>query len=338
MVYSNHFIGNEINVLRKYALAFHNPNLIPGYHMINVPVFPFVPPVNLPNPATGNNADVPVTQLYNNNIPVATGTRTVSLEKDTTMRNAINVNLTPPAAHTAAGETFRAYYLPWRPVGGAVRITLNPVPAVAAVPPAPRYFFTTSLSGCSVMVKPHAVHGYAQPTVFHCGIANWPAQAGHVGPGNDANGNAYTSQMIWQALVHHNVGGPAFEKVNYIDYQNDGQAGGGTARSRRVQGRLRSWKDGTATVQPYGAVFGMWHDAAGGAPGEWRFYLQECASLNWRYSKFPVPKFFRCLISTRTGVARPLHLRQFAPPPAGGGGNWRGDWCILDAYGQLQRN
>lgn len=204
---------------------------------------------------------------------------------------------------TAGGDEI--HYLHWDGEGGAIKMKLPPGNG-------PTRFYTAALSGCSVFVVGPAT----SPTVYHCGIMEWKKYAA-AAEGNKAPQTTAESTAIWRDLVAHDLGpgGPEAMEVNKGDYMK-GEAGNGNTTVMRAMADVLEHKTGVsgATVLPAtGAVFGERGD-----DGQWKFYLQENATLKWTDAS-----------GVEHSENRPIALTQFYPAPERGKGSLPLDWMFV---------
>jgi len=220
-----------------------------------------------------------------------------------------------------------AYFLPWDDKGGAVEITI-PKKSGAADKQHPGLFFTTCLSGCSVVFKGSA----QEPTIYHCGIN------GNLPSGEDAN-------TFWKEFVEYidqEAKGPGARhgavqaqatKSQYVSGIKDPtRPSYGTVVPKTTQHALdmqKTVKDHYATaypsspidildVMPWGAVFGLRRG------DDWKFYLQE--NVNIVYVRRVMDPSGTREIKQMMNVARPMVVSEVFPGGSGVAGtkhNWR---------------
>ena len=223
------------------------------------------------------------------------------------------------------------YYLPWDHRGGAVEMTI-PQSASTDLHTHPHVFFTTALSGCSVVFK-----GSAQnPTVYHCGSQD--------------KAMPYDANQFWDDFVHYidatqspSTPGSQFNqnivsqatKSQYVTGMNDpnfvpsfkGQSTPKTTQTTLdyLADKSDHYGNQIAIEQmiPWGAVFGLRRG------NDWTFYLQENVNIMYytQHQVNVVKKHLGGLYKTQkltwqhTGtapkiVSRPMVLREVFP---GGG-------------------
>jgi hypothetical protein len=193
----------------------------------------------------------------------------------------------------------RSYFLPWTAGGGIIGLAIPPVKRTG-VDNSPKYFFTATITGCSIFVKgtPRA------PVVFHAG-----GQTGQADPVNAAD--------FWRNLMTRYSGSaPITAEINKTDYVS--QRGLGTAQSPQTahSQAFEGWLKTNSTKDldiswtfPWGCVMGIRDDN-----GDWAFYLQENVTIF--YSKFTKEHWYstkKTVKGQMTGAARPMLFREFFP-------------------------
>jgi hypothetical protein len=194
----------------------------------------------------------------------------------------------------------KSYFLPWTAGGGIIQLA---IPAMGPLNPdsGVKYFFTATITGCSIFIK-----GTAQaPVIFHAG-----GQTGQANPGMAA--------QFWRALMaaHAGGGGPIVGEVNKTDYVSQlglgGPAAPATAHSQTFEAWLRNAAPADLNISwtfPWGCVMGL------RAPnGDWAFYLQENVTIF--FSKFTKKHWYsssKTVQGTVAAAARPMLFRQFFP-------------------------
>lgn len=193
----------------------------------------------------------------------------------------------------------RSYFLPWTAGGGIITLAIPPVKRTG-VDTSPRYFFTATITGCSIFVKgtPRA------PVVFHAG-----GQTGQNDPVQAAN--------FWRDLMTRYSGtAPIAAEINKTNYVS--QPGLGTAQAPQTahSQAFEAWLKGNSPKDldiswtfPWGCVMGIRDDN-----GDWTFYLQENVTIF--YSKLTKAHWYSTKKTVKgqlTGAARPMLFRQFFP-------------------------
>jgi hypothetical protein len=193
----------------------------------------------------------------------------------------------------------RSYFLPWTAGGGIIALPIPPIKRGGD--DSPKYFFTATITGCSIFVKgtPSA------PVVFHAG-----GQTGH-------NNDPVRAAQFWRDLMTRFSGSKAISaEINKTDYVS--QAGLGTAQSPATahSQAFEAWLKGATAGDldiswtfPWGCVMGV-RDAH----GNWSFYLQENVTIF--YSKMSKQHWYstkKTVKGTLTGAARPMLFREFFP-------------------------
>lgn len=219
------------------------------------------------------------------------------------------------------------YYLPWDHRGGAVEMSIAQN-ASLNLDTHPQVFFTTALSGCSVVFK-----GTAQnPTVYHCGSQDlampydanqfWEDFVNYVDTthSTDTPGSQFGLGIVSQAKKMHYVTGrkdPTAKKVK----------GGSTPMTTQTALDYKSAKQthygGQVAIEqmiPWGAVFGLRRG------NDWTFYLQENVNIvYYTQQQVQIVKTYLNGLVTRTKtswqrlgvmpkiVSRPMLLREVFP-------------------------
>lgn len=191
----------------------------------------------------------------------------------------------------------KSYFLPWTAGGGIIKIA---IPQKGTAQPAEDadFFFTATITGCSVFIK-----GTAQaPEVYHAG-------------GDTKQSNPLQAAKFWRDLMTAYSGGGAITgEVNKTQYISDPTARGKgtvTQNSETFEAWLNSNKPADLDIKmvfPWGCVMGL-RDGA----GHWKFYLQENATI--LFSKWKKKNVFSKtkVQSTTTGAARPMIFREIFP-------------------------
>lgn len=317
--YTAHFVPDPLPLLRRAALYLPNNTYDPGY----------VQPVRAVNPVGTMHAGADYSGMAHRVEP-ANPIPTVIELADADVANEHTRWSLGPQDGTGLGHAFDAYFLPWDDTGSAAEMTLPN-------PPAADYFFTSALSGCSVIVT-----GTLQaPTIYHCGIdsANWGAGNRIAKPAN--------VPLYWREYVNYfeslRPGGarPIIAEINKEHYITE--PGVTYAYPTDIPGVIRSTTQyavdfmnnplhhyrsrthaGTVhggEADPWGVFFGVYDNVA----GQWDFYLQEnmlakhagkrvrtgiCKGL--RRKLFPV--YRRAMLQSLTWRLRSAHV---VPPPIG---------------------
>ncbi len=151
---------------------------------------------------------------------------------------------------TTGEDATGAYYLPWK----SRKVTSMVIPADSDA----NFFFTASLSGCSVFVRGNATN----PTVYHAGC----------------EGKAkYEATDLWQACVRklgENSPTPRFYGIDKHDYRMKSSRDTGLKRDLSFDEAIFSHNyrgyQKLKIIQSSGCVVGVRDDG-----GRWDFYLQE---------------------------------------------------------------
>lgn len=220
-----------------------------------------------------------------------------------------------------------AYFLPWDDKGGAVEITIPDTPSGTDDKSHPRLFFTTCLSGCSVIFKGSS----RKPTIFHCGIN------GDMPSGADAN--TYwkdfvdyidTQRALGGARYGHRVKAQATKSqyvMGIVDPKSPPYATQYTTQnaldmSARLERHYKTAYPASPVeildVMPWGAVFGLRRG------DDWQFYLQE--NVNILYVRRVVDPITKEEVPQTRNVARPMVVTPIFPAGGGVAGlkhNWR---------------
>ena len=192
----------------------------------------------------------------------------------------------------------KSYFLPWTAGGGIIKLA---IPAMGPLNPNSdvKYFFTATITGCSIFVK-----GTAQaPEIFHAG-----GQTGKNDPVNAAR--------FWRNLMRQHAPGARIGEVNKTDYVSQRGLGGpgapATANSVAFETWLRNNAPGDLDISwtfPWGCVMGIRDDQ-----GDWTFYLQENVTIF--FSRFTKKNWYstsKTVQGAVTAASRPMLFRQFFP-------------------------
>ncbi len=207
------------------------------------------------------------------------------------------------------------YYLPWDDSGASIRLT---IPRMGSNNPDPRVFFTAAINGCSIFFQ----GTQDNPTVYHCG--------GSTGYGSDVQkATDFWEEVMTEFLASDQkagamgpLGNRNVNKQEYITTPNVKAKQVGptgiaskeltTNRAKSYQGDLvtkhRAGKLTVRQVSPWACVLGRRNDA-----GDWTFYLQENATIQYHEVKRELPNLFKPTISPTYSVARPLLVREIFP-------------------------
>jgi hypothetical protein len=175
------------------------------------------------------------------------------------------------AVYAPRADYVPVYFLPWEAQGGVIRITIPP-PAAGD----PDIFFTAAINGCSVFFQ-----GTAQnPTIYHAGFMGTTR--------TDPNASA----KFWRDTVRANAKNntPLLGEVNKTHYiatpglttpppYPGAAAGNTTLNAKAYSDWLNNKYSKSLTIRdvmPWGCVMGIRTGA------NWKFYLQENATVVWR--------------------------------------------------------
>ena len=200
-------------------------------------------------------------------------------------------------SYAAQPGKVKSYFLPWTAGGGIIKMSIPPMGTVPVAQDA-SYFFTATITGCSVFIK-----GTQQaPEVYHAG-------------GDTKQSNPLQAALFWRNLMNNYSGaGALVEEVNKTHYISDPTSrkkGTNTANSETFEDWLNDNKSPDLNIQmvfPWGCVMGI-RDTA----GNWKFYLQENVTI--LFSKWQKKGFLKKtrVQSTMTGAARPMLFREIFP-------------------------
>jgi hypothetical protein len=176
--------------------------------------------------------------------------------------------LTGVASYRVGAPGVPVYWLPWDSGGAVISLTIPRMGTRAMGEPDPDRFFTAAINGCSIFFRGTPDN----PTVYHCG-------------GDTEVSGAHASALFWHNLMinlHGGVGG----EVNKEDYiTTEGVKGGprGTITTTQAAKDYEAWLKASYSkqleiedVRPWGCVMGI-----RGADGNWRFFLQENATVSY---------------------------------------------------------
>ncbi len=200
----------------------------------------------------------------------------------------------------------KSYFLPWTAGGGIINLSIPAMNALGNPNTDVKYFFTATITGCSVFIK-----GTAQaPVIYHAG--------GQTGQNNPANAAAF-----WQNLMNvHSGAGAVVGEVNKTDYVSQVGLGNpatpATAHSQAFEAWLQNNAPNDLDIDftfPWGCIMGVRDDTT----GDWTFYLQENVSIY--YYKFTKKHWYSSsnniktngIKGTLTARNRPMLFRQFFP-------------------------
>jgi hypothetical protein len=193
----------------------------------------------------------------------------------------------------------KSYFLPWTAGGGIISLA---IPAIGPANPDNdvKYFFTATITGCSVFIK----GTQRAPIIYHAG-------------GETGRSNPVLAALFWRNLMNRYAGtGAIVGEVNKTDYIS--QIGQGTksspatAHSQEFETWLKANSSKDLDISwtfPWGCVMGVRDNQ-----GDWTFYLQENVTIF--YSKFTKAHWYSTQKKVKgqmTGAARPMLFRQFFP-------------------------
>jgi hypothetical protein len=199
--------------------------------------------------------------------------------------------------YTAQPGKVKSYWLPWTAGGGIIKLA---IPAQGTVPVAQdaNYFFTATITGCSVFIK-----GTRQaPEIYHAG-------------GDTKQSDPLQAALFWRNLMNTYSGPGAIvgevNKTHYISDPTSMKKGTNTQNSETFEAWLKNNTSPDLNIQmvfPWGCVMGL-RDGT----GNWKFYLQEnCTILFTRMVKTSI--FSKTKVqSAVTGSARPMIFREIFP-------------------------
>jgi len=219
------------------------------------------------------------------------------------------------------------YYLPWDHRGAAVEMTIAPS-ASLSLHTHPQIFFTTALSGCSVVFK-----GTAQsPTIYHCGSQDlampydanqfWRDFVDHIDAkqSNKTPGSQFALQVASEATKSQYVSGIVDTTVTQTTYGSVPKTTQTTIDFRTEKSARYGDQIAIEQMIPWGAVFGIRRGT------DWTFYLQENVNLIYytQHQVDVVKKHLGGLIKKTKRVwqkiglvprivSRPMQLRQVFP-------------------------
>jgi hypothetical protein len=193
----------------------------------------------------------------------------------------------------------RSYFLPWTAGGGIIALAIPPVKRTG-VDNSPKYFFTATITGCSIFVKGTR----RAPVVFHAG-------------GQTGQNDPVQAASFWRNLMTHYSGAAPIageiNKTHYVSQQGLGTAQSpATAHSQAFENWLKANSPSDLDISwtfPWGCVMGVRDDN-----GDWTFYLQENVTIF--YSKFTKAHWYstnKTVKGQMTGAARPMLFREFFP-------------------------
>ena len=193
----------------------------------------------------------------------------------------------------------RSYFLPWTAGGGIIALAIPPLRRTG-VDTSPRYFFTATITGCSIFIK----GTQRSPIVFHAG-------------GQTGQNDPVQAAQFWTDLMNRYSGSAAItgevNKTHYVSQTGLGTVQApATANSQLFEAWLKNNSPSSLDIQwtfPWGCVMGIRDDA-----GDWRFYLQENVTIF--YYKFTKAHWYstkKTVKSVLTGAARPMQFREFFP-------------------------
>lgn len=223
-----------------------------------------------------------------------------------------------------------AYFLPWDGGGGAVEITIPEKPG-ATDKAHPRLFFTTCLSGCSVIFKGTA----RKPTIYHCGKINALPE------GADANvywkefvdfideqralpgaryGHGVKAQATKRQYVKDIVDPTAKRYGTFVPYTTQHALDAKAKLTKHYATAYPESPIDIMEVTPWGAVFGLRRG------DDWQFYLQE--NVNILYVRRVMNPTTGQEVKQIMNVARPMVVTPVFPGGSGTAG-LRRDWRSL---------
>lgn len=202
------------------------------------------------------------------------------------------------------------WYLPWDSSGASIRLTIPPV-GTHTGPDDPDIFFTAAINGCSIFFQ-----GTTQnPTIYHCG--------GGTGYGNNQLDEA---AEFWQTIMDEFIGfdqnrgknkgalsDNSVDKRDYIKQTGVNLNNVPTTKRAKTYYNVLKAKHGLGKlmvrdVNAWGCVLGR-RDAN----GDWKFYLQENATVVYKEVTRKLSNRLRAEISQQQMVSRPLSIKEIFP-------------------------
>lgn len=195
----------------------------------------------------------------------------------------------------------KSYFLPWTAGGGIIRLKI-PAMGSALFYNNIKYFFTATITGCSIFIKGTEL----EPEIFHAG-----GQTGQSDPKEAAK--------FWRDLMD-DYGGPGVRhaEVNKTHYISDPKSKTkGLRPGTKNADKFLSWlkaekahKDlQLSQIFPWGCVMGVRGD-----DGKWTFYLQENATIFFAsVTKAPFFSTKKDVVGTVRQASRPMVFRQIFP-------------------------
>jgi hypothetical protein len=210
-------------------------------------------------------------------------------------------SVTFTGSYTGAVGKFQAYFLPWSAAGAIIKMTIPDKATLAPTADDSNYFFTATITGCSIFVKGPPNN----PTVYHAG-------------GETKKNSPRSAARFWRNLLdRHDPGAAPAAKVDKRDYIRQPNVAGGTTTQAAVD--YENWLNGKNRkdlqiqfVEPWGCVMGLRDNA-----GNWKFYLQRNATVYFFTYKWKVigPREKSALARS---LARPMEFEEIYPGgPAG---------------------
>jgi hypothetical protein len=248
-------------------------------------------------------------------------------------------------AQAQAAGLVPAWFLPWDPRGGMVKLSIPSMSGFSTtwkandassywerdkkhVDEYPRFFLTAAINGCSVFVTGNE----REPTVFHGGkggsvegdaVEVWRNMLAEVDKPKPPKEN-----MFFREEPKERIAVGEANKSQYVNEpgvkDNDGYNTTGTTNQfqRALNNALKKSPIKIRSVRPWGAVFGICDEF-----GYWKFYLQENATIRYdvveKIALGPLTKAPKPF-----SISRPMLVRQIFPDQ-GGTAIMRNEFTIL---------
>jgi hypothetical protein len=321
--FNNLLTGSEADfqkLLRKYAIC--PPNKVANFDGVNVgtaktgltaPNRAFLQGVNLAQ-------DIRLAQMDANHLVAYIDLRLGARQEAATVHNLEGGDRVYfDASYAQAATHVPVYFLPWDSLGASVRMT---IPTMATNNPDPDIFFTAAINGCSIFFQ-----GTEQnPTIYHCGGTTGYQKseiAEAIGFWQDVvdefiDQDATAGRPNLGALNARSVDKAQYVATPGVKSKSDVKMAGGKIKSYTTKTalsyqRLLKAKHGLTSITieevgPWACVLGR-RDAH----GDWKFFLQENATITYHKVTRSLPNLFKGTKSPSVRIARPLQWRQIFP-------------------------
>ena len=189
------------------------------------------------------------------------------------------------------------YFLPWSAGGAIIRLTIPRVRDIVQGQLDSPYFFTATITGCSIFIKGTPDH----PTIYHAG--------GETGENDPTAAAQFWLDLMQTHSTHHGAIKAVVDKTDYIrspDTPNQRTTQAAVLYETWLKNKNRPDLD-IQFVEPWGCVFGLRDDQ-----GNWSFYLQENVTVFF----YKMSKRFgggRVKAQNMRSLARPMSIRQIFP-------------------------